>query len=101
MNIYKTHRWEQLRLRILRRDEYKDQLAARYGRNVPAETVHHIFPREEFPQYQWETWNLISLSNRTHNGMHDRATDGLTGEGIELLRRTARKNNIEIPEKYR
>lgn len=101
MNIYKTHRWEQLRLRVLRRDEYKDQIAARYGRNDPADTVHHVFPREEYPEYQWSPWNLISVSNKTHNALHDRITGALTSDGINLLIRTARKNGIEIPEKYR
>lgn len=57
--------------------------------------MHHIFPREFFPEYQWESWNLISLTKEMHNSLHDRTTDRLTFDGIALLRRTARKMNIE------
>ena len=62
---------------------------------VEANTVHHIFPREYFPEFQWQPWNLISLSTAAHNSMHDRDSDQLTAEGLELLRRTARRNQIE------
>ena len=63
--------------------------------------MHHIFPRTEFPEYEWEPWNLISLSATQHNRMHVRQTDQLTAAGAELLRRTARQQGIEIPERYR
>ena len=56
--------------------------------------VHHIFPREQFPEYQWELWNLISLTNEMHNKMHDRSTSKLTAEGMRLLVRTAKKQGI-------
>ena len=99
-NWYLTPKWQRIRQSVLRRDKYMDMETARYGIPKQAEIVHHIFPREEFPQYQYEMWNLISLSRRTHNEMHDRDTDELTEKGMELLRRTCRKNNIEIPERY-
>lgn len=97
---YKNPRWEAKRKSILRRDGYMDQLAKRYGKMREAEVVHHIFPRLEFPEYQWEDWNLISLSLSSHNHLHDRVTDELTEAGAELLRRTARRQGIPIPEKY-
>ena len=93
--MYKTKRWERLRRAILARDGYKCKESARYGKNIPADTVHHIFPRESYPQYQWEDWNLISLSRQVHNEMHDRNTHELTEKGLELLKRTARKYNID------
>lgn len=95
-NIYATARWEAKRKAILKRDGYIDQVQKRYGKKIPAETVHHIFPVQDYPEYKWESWNLISLSKDTHNKMHDRTTGGLTEEGMELLRRTARKYNIEL-----
>ena len=76
------------------RDGYRCQESARYGKNVPANTVHHIFPRETYPQYQWCAWNLISLSASVHDEMHDRNTGGLTAKGRDLMERTARKRNI-------
>lgn len=101
IDFYKTKKWASLRSAVLRRDGYICQVSKRYGKIVPANTVHHIFPREDFPKYQCEMWNLVSVSKEVHNRLHDRLTDALTNEGIELLKRTARKNNIDIPLRYR
>lgn len=84
----------------LRRDKYMDMESKRYGIPRAAEIVHHIFPKDEYPQYAFEMWNLISLSRKTHNEMHDRETDELTEKGMDLLRRTCRKRGMEIPSKY-
>lgn len=97
---YDNPKWLRVRRIVLRRDRYFDVEKKRYGIPVQAEVVHHIFPRDEYPEYEYELWNLISLSRRTHNEMHDRDTDELTAKGRELLRRTCRKYNKEIPEKY-
>lgn len=96
MTFYETRRWKKLRAAILRRDGYIDRIAWRFGKKVEATHVHHIFPREDFPEYQWEPWNLISVSASSHNALHDRTTDDLTEEGRELLERTARRLGIEI-----
>ena len=63
---------------------------------IEANTVHHIFPVSKYPEYQWCEWNLISLSREAHNRMHIRETDELTEDGLRLMRRTARKENITI-----
>lgn len=99
-DFYKTARWERTRRVVFRRDGYQCQLSKRYGRIRPAEVVHHIFPLEEFPEFAFATWNLISLTRAMHNSLHDRNTDELTKAGRDLLRRTARKNGVEIPERY-
>lgn len=93
---YNSDRWQHLRQCILRRDGFMCQDAKRYGKMVPAEMVHHIFPREIFPEYEWQEWNLISLSNKAHDEMHYRTTRELTKKGMELLIRTARKQNIDL-----
>lgn len=98
--FYKSARWNRLRAAALRRDGYMCQEAKRYGKRAEATTVHHIFPRDEFQEYQWEMWNLISLSAQAHDSLHDRATGALTEKGVELLRRTARRRGMEIPAKY-
>ena len=82
-----SKRWDKLRAYVLRRDRFLDQIQLRYGKRVEANTVHHIFPREFFPEYTFEAWNLISLSSSTHNRLHDRESHKLTAEGYELLRR--------------
>lgn len=85
----------------MRRDGYTCQIAKRYGKKEPAALVHHIFPREEFPEYQLEAWNLIAVSYAAHERLHIRDTGELTEEGKALLRRTALKYGKEIPERYR
>lgn len=99
-SFYLTPRWKAKRAHILRRDGYMDQIEKRYGKRREANTVHHIFPRSEFPEYQWADWNLISVSDATHNKLENRAAGTLTEAGKELLRRTARKHNIPIPPQY-
>ena len=68
------------------------QISKRYGKAVPAEVVHHIYPVDEYPEYAYSPWNLISLSRQAHNRLHDRVTGALTEEGILLLRRTVPKD---------
>ena len=99
--FYKTKRWQRLRESVLRRDGYMCQVSRRYGKRVQATTVHHVFPREEFPEYQCEPWNLVSLAGDVHDEMHDRVIGALTDKGAELLRRIARKKGVEIPGHYR
>lgn len=99
--FYKSGRWEHLRDIILRRDGYQCQVSKRYGRQVQANTVHHIFPREIYPEYQWQAWNLISVSGKTHDKLHDRVTGDLSAMGAELLRRTARRRGMTVPLRYR
>lgn len=95
-SFYRSKRWERVRKFILARDGYQCKVSARYGRAVPANTVHHIFPRSDYPQYQWEAWNLISVSNSVHDELHDRTSGALTDKGVDLMQRTARKYNIEL-----
>lgn len=93
--FYKTKQWERTRAAVLRRDKYQCQLSRRYGKLVPADTVHHIFPLDEYPEYRLCKWNLISLSAEKHNELHDRNTNALTKKGEDLLVRTARKYGID------
>ena len=85
---YKDKRWRDLAARAMRRDGYMCQLSKRYGKQVPAELVHHIYPVDEYPEYGYYLWNLISLSNAEHNKLHDRDTGELTAAGVALMRRT-------------
>lgn len=99
--FYKSRRWERLRAGVLRRDGYMCQWSKRFGKRTEATTVHHVFPRDAYPEYQWEPWNLVSLAGDVHDQMHDRQTGELTEKGAELLRRVARWNGIEVPGRYR
>ena len=85
---YKARRWERLRAQVMRRDGYRCQLSKRFGKAVPADLVHHIYPVDEFPEYAFEPWNLVAVSRAAHNKLHDRDSDKLTAEGVALMRRT-------------
>lgn len=95
-DFYMSKRWKQTRAAILRRDGYRDMVAARYTPFPPEATlVHHILPREDWPEYSFARWNLISVSMATHNRLHN--PDGsLSEEGRKLMERTARKNGIRL-----
>lgn len=94
----RNQKWRRLRASILRRDGYMDQVQKRYGKTIEARLVHHIFPADEYPEYAYEPWNLISISYATHKALHD--GDELSELGVGLLRRTARKNGVGIPYRY-
>lgn len=100
MELYDLKRWREKREHIMRRDAYQCQWSKRFGKLIQAEIVHHIFPADEFPEYAFADWNLISISKKVHNQLHDRDTNELTESGRELLLRTARRNHIPIPDKY-
>ena len=84
---YKGKRWQKKREAILRRDKYECQYFKRYGKHREADHVHHIYPVDQFPEYAFEDWNLISLSREAHNMMHERTTGALTVEGKKLQER--------------
>lgn len=85
---YYGQKWKNKRKHILRLDGYVDQIEKRYGRTKEATVVHHIYPADEYPEYAWCDWNLISVSLATHNKLENRQTGELTVEGIALQRRT-------------
>lgn len=83
----KNKRWRRLREAALRRDGYRCQEAARYGRAETAQVVHHVWPAEDYPEYAYCLWNLISLTGTNHDAMHDRQTGKLTALGESWRRR--------------
>ena len=84
---YKTPRWRRMREKILRRDGYMSVEARRYGKAVPANTVHHVRPAEDFPELAWAPWNLISITTEEHALMHN-ADGSLTELGRAWVKRT-------------
>lgn len=98
--FYTSTKWLHLREKILRRDGYMCQLSKRYGKYQQAEVVHHIFPRDEFPEFQYEPWNLISLTVAMHHTLHDRTNGQLSVEGVKLLRKVARQQGVDVPLRY-
>lgn len=85
---YHSRRWRKLRASVLRRDGYKCRESMRYGKQVEAVTVHHVWPAEDYPEYAWAPWNLISLSSSAHRAMHN-ADGSLTPQGDAWRRRVS------------
>lgn len=90
-SFYKSTKWKRKRAKILRRDEYRCQESKRYGRSEPATTVHHIYPFELYPELALVDWNLVSLSDKKHNAMHDRKTHEITALGKQWQERVRDK----------
>lgn len=97
VSFYDTKRWREKRLHILRRDKWIDQYRLREGIMLEADIVHHILPREDFPQYALCDWNLISVNRITHQKiLHQTYTHKLTKKGKLLMRETAYKNGVKL-----
>ena len=97
-DILKTRKWQEKSRKILRRDKYIDQyLLQKKGIIRNATLVHHILPRDKFPQYTFMDWNLISVSFDTHlKILHNRFNGELTNEGKQLMRETAYMNGVKL-----
>lgn len=97
--FYKSKKWETIRARALKRDEYMCQCCKANNQMIPAQCVHHIFPRDTYSQYQFELWNLMSLCNDCHDEMHNHYTGELSKKGMLFLRSLASVRGIPISMK--
>ena len=94
--FYHSAKWKHMRDMCLRRDGYMDQLDLRNGEHNQADLVHHIFPREVYPEYRFCLWNLISLTSENHERMHNRITGELSAAGRALMAEVAKEQGIKI-----
>lgn len=94
-DFYNAAKWRNCAARALSRANFRDVIAARYGRIEQAEMVHHALPLDDFPQYAYDPRNLLPVSRKTHRGLH--YDDGrLTAEGVAAARRAARQLGVDI-----
>lgn len=93
LKIYNKRQWDWVRQYVLDRDLHTCQLSLRDAKYIPADTVHHIFPVETYPELAFEYWNLISVCRAEHNKLHERKTHKLTDKG-KLLQRRRRNEYI-------
>lgn len=70
MDFHKTKQWKRKREQILRRDGYLCRECRRYGKAMPATTVHHIEHVEDRPDLALVDSNLVSLCSSCHNKIH-------------------------------
>jgi len=86
-NFHSQVRWQRLRSRRLRMDEYMCRECIRYGRTTKATTVHHIYPIETHWELRFNILNLLSLCNKCHEQMHHRMTREITDVGKQWQKR--------------
>ena len=87
--IHNTKRWKRKSLAIRRKDKYMDMVALRFfNQRREGTMVHHIYPVDEYPEYAFCDWNLITVSADTHNKLENRTTGELTALGQMLQRHT-------------
>lgn len=60
-------RWREF---VLRRSKYLCQECARFGKRTPATTAHHIKPRQEYPDLQYDVSNGMALCEACHAKQH-------------------------------
>ena len=89
--FYKKTKWIRKRDRVLRKYSYECQESKRFGKNIKAEMVHHIYPRELYPELSYVDWNLLPLTNAKHNTFHDRENNEIIGQGLYWQRKRKRK----------
>lgn len=80
--FYRTTKWIKKRNRIMRKYSYECQESKRFGKSVQAEMIHHIYPREQYPELSFVDWNLLPLTNGKHNTFHDRENNSVIGQGL-------------------
>lgn len=90
-----NQRWQRLKNRALQRDRHRCREAARFGRMEAATHVHHIWPAEDYPEYAYCLWNLVSLTKENHDAMHDRRSGRLTLKGLAWKNRTPPPSDLE------
>lgn len=95
--VYNDIRWQKKRAYILKRDGYKCQECARYGRQRNGAHVHHVYPVEHYPFEAYNNYNLITLCSACHNKMHDRETHELTACGKALQMRMKQRYGSRLP----
>jgi len=68
--FYKSKEWRKCREVILRRDKYLCQPCLRKEKLETANIVHHIKPREDYPELALDEENLESVCAACHNKEH-------------------------------
>lgn len=69
-NYYQSVKHKAWRDKVMRRDKYLCQECARYGRRTAATHAHHIKPREDYPELQYDVSNGRALCLACHNKEH-------------------------------
>lgn len=86
--FYLSRAWKRIRVHVLLRDNAQCQVCRKRWAN----TVHHIKPRQDYPELALEESNLEAICAFCHNREHPEKGRGQPGEapgtpaGIRIIR---------------
>ncbi len=74
--FYKTKEWKAKRTEVLKLDKYECQECKKNGKITKANTVHHRWLLEKYPEYGLNIYvngqrNLVSLCHECHEKAHN------------------------------
>ncbi|MEL7661543.1 HNH endonuclease [Acetobacterium wieringae] len=67
---YQSKKHKAWRAKVLRRDNYQCQECKRYGILREGTIAHHVKPREDYPELQYDVANGRTLCAKHHNKEH-------------------------------
>jgi 5-methylcytosine-specific restriction endonuclease McrA len=67
---YQSKKHKAWRAKVLRRDNYQCQECKRYGILREGTIAHHVKPREDYPELQYDVANGRTLCAKHHNIEH-------------------------------
>ena len=70
-----------------------------YGPAKEAQTVHHIYPLELYPELALVNWNLLPVTFKAHNTFHNRIDNTITVKGKYWQKK--RRKEFEVWQKQR
>ena len=74
--FYKSAAWFRVRGRVLKRDGYRCRNCGVDVRAKGMAHVHHVLPRQKFPELRLHEPNLETLCHPCHRALHYRGTLG-------------------------
>ncbi|MFC0525788.1 HNH endonuclease signature motif containing protein [Pontibacillus salicampi] len=75
VKFYQCLEWRELRLFVLKRDNYECQTCMRKGKVGPGQNVHHIKEVKQYPELALVKSNCEAICIPCHNEEHDRLYD--------------------------
>ena len=83
--FYSSSLWKRIATAARQRAQYLDEYALKYlGRMQEGGTVHHIYTVRERPDLSLSLDNLVVVSNRTHEKIHQAYNRG--GDALAAMR---------------
>lgn len=97
--FYVSWEWKKVRLQVLKMDKYECQRCKTKGKYKKANTVHHIKPRKEYPEFELEIY-YIDTDGKKKRNLISWCRDCHEEEETELGNRNEKKEEPLTPERW-